>query len=107
MKTLERFMKLVKSGGTMWSVASCAPLRISPRDREGRSKLNEVSSAGTWEADGYLQPVFFDFSLVTQFAEHDGGGWGSSMGHLHVYMGRELVVLGDRLLVFEKSKCAP
>lgn len=105
LKTLERFMKVVKSGGTLWSLGSCVPLRITPRDRDGRSKLSEVTDGGTYEAEGYLEPLFGEASYSFEGGSSEHSGWANTMSRVHLFMGDELVILGDRVLVFDKSKC--
>jgi hypothetical protein len=107
LKTLERFMKLVKSGGTMWSMGNCVPFRFTPRDREGRSKLSEAADGGTYEAEAYLEPLFGQASYSFEGGSSEHSGWANTMSRVRLFMGDELVILGERVLVFERSKCAP
>lgn len=106
LRTITRFENVLAKGGVLFVSPGCEPLKITARDAEGMSELDSVSSALHWHARGQVQPLFGEVRYSYESGETDGGGsWGSSMTTNGILIGKDQVLLGDRLLSFDREKC--
>ncbi|MBL8909504.1 MAG: hypothetical protein JNM17_02265 [Archangium sp.] len=106
LRTLNRLEQVLSKGGSLFVAPGCEPLKITARDGDGMSELDTVNSALHWHARGHVQPLFGEARYAYESGETDGGaGWGSSTATDPILIGRDQVLLGDRLLFFDRQKC--
>lgn len=106
LRTITRFENVLAKGGVLFVSPGCEPLKITARDAEGMSELDSVSSALHWHARGQVQPLFGEARYSYESGETDGGAsWASSMSTEGILIGKDQVLLGDRLLFFDRQKC--
>lgn len=106
LKTLQRFEAVLVRGGSMFVAPGCEPMKFSPRDAEGTTRLSTTNEWATYEALGQVHPLFGEARYASEVSNTDAGqSWGRGRGADTILLGKDRVLLGERSLYFERERC--
>ncbi|MGV3624312.1 MAG: hypothetical protein ACO1OB_26065 [Archangium sp.] len=102
-KTVKRLDALMKKGGKLWERGGCGLVAVKPGKR-GVTVLRGPK----WEKEGYLEPLFQQARIQgTREWTGDGlGMFGSSAETEPLLLGKDLIILGRRVLYLDEAVCA-